>query len=242
VSYLGAGADWRKRNYLIEPEAGCANTGAVNRVTEAQFAPLAGSITFNEVALLTPNALITRAMYGGVIDVSPDVQCGPSFLVQLYQNIFDPDGFPFLKGAVSAPLTVNVSGFMGPDAAVGRTVNDPAWAGYPPGDLRTLAGNIDFTIGYPFAIGFSIDVVGVGFTLGGFNMTESCRVRAYDRAGNLLGTWTNTALLSPGVPEPFESFYLNRDSNVPIIAGVSVESSDELGIVMKNVVFSNTCA
>lgn len=235
MSYLGAGADWRKRNYLIEPEvSACANTGAVNRVENSLFVASSGVITFNEVALLTPNPLITAAMYGGAVNV----QCGPMFLNQSDQTIFDPQGPGYLKGVVAAPLTVNTTG--APRSAY--TVNDPAWGADP----RTLSGDPDFTLGLPFVMGFSSPVVGVQFTLGGFNETQACRVRAYDVDGNILGTWTNEEIVL-GVPAPFETFSLNRDSNVGIISGVSIEINmntppfEANGVVMKNVSFSATC-
>lgn len=240
MSYLGAGADWRKRNYLIEPDAGptCNNTGDVMRVTEEAFdaVALAGIIDFTEVVLKTANPLITAAMYGGPVDV----QAGPCFLAQDYQTIFDPDGIGYLKGTITAPLTVNTSGYPG----IARTVNDGAWN--PPFDPpRVLAGDADFTLGLPFVIGFSEDVIGVKFTLGGFNTTRSVRVRAYDRGGNLLWEGTNTEPdpVTPSDHKTFETFCIARDSSVAIIAGVSIEisASESNGVALKNIQFCGSC-
>lgn len=240
MSYLGAGADWRKRNYLIEPDDGptCNNTGDVMRVTEEAFdaVALAGIIDFTEVALLTANPLITAAMYGGPVDV----QAGPCFLAQAYQTIFDPDGIGYLKGTITAPLTVNTSGSPG----IARTVTDGAWN--PPFDPpRVLAGDADFTLGLPFVIGFSEDVIGVKFTLGGFNTTRSVRVRAYDRDGNLLWEGTNTEPdpVTPSDHKTFETFCIARDSSVAIIAGVSIEisASESNGVALKNIQFCGSC-
>lgn len=240
MSYLNAGADWRKRNYLIEPDDGptCNNTGDVMRVTEEAFdaVALAGVIDFTEVALLTANPLITAAMYGGPVDV----QAGPCFLAQSYQTIFDPLGPGYLKGTITAPLTVNTSGSPG----IARTVTDGAWN--PPFDPpRVLAGDADFTLGLPFVIGFSEDVIGVKFTLGGFNATRSVRVRAYDRDGNLLWEGTNTEpdSMTPSNPKTFETFCIARDSSVAIIAGVSIEisASESNGVALKNIQFCGSC-
>lgn len=212
--------------------ATCANTGAVNRVQAAAFTALTGTVTFEEVAILSTNPVITAAMYGGS---GPDVSTGPFFVGQSYQNIFDTDGPGYLKGTITNPLSVDATGVSG-DAV---TVTDMAWA---PGNTDVLAGNADFTIGLPFVIAFSTDVVGVAFTLGGFNSSGTVRVRAYDRGGNLLGSWTNTEGAPP--PATFETFYINRDSDTPIIAGISIEidPSENNGVCMKNVIFSETCA
>jgi hypothetical protein len=209
--------------------AACAGTGAVNRVQAAAFTALAGTVTFEEVALLSTNPVITAVMYGGS---GPDVSTGPFFVGQNYQNIFDVDGPGYLEGTITAPLSVDATGASG-DAV---TVTDGAWS---PNDT-VLAGNSDFTLGQPFVIAFSTDVVGVAFTLGGFNSLGTCRVRAYDRNGNMLGSWTNVE----GAPAPFETFYINRDSDTPIIAGISIEidPSENNGVCMKNVIFSSTCA
>lgn len=211
----------------------CAGTGAVNRIQAADFTALTGTVTFEEVALLTNNPVITAAMYGGGTG-APDVSAGPYFDGQSYQTIFDPDGPGYLMGTITSPLALDTS----PDAAV--TVSDGAWTAHGSGNTTTLAGNADFTLGIPFVILFSTDVVGVAFTLGGFNTLGSVRVRAYSRTAALLGTWTN----NEGVPSPFETFYLNRDSDTPIIAGISIEISptEDQGVVMKNVQFSMTCA
>lgn len=234
MSYLGAGADWRKRNYLIEPDTGavCANTGAVNRIAEALFTPEPGIITFEEVALLAQNPLITEAMSGCITDV----QFGPILTGMAYTNIFDPFGTGGFKDAPTAPLSMVL-----PGAIPTRTVNDGAWD--PPfSPPRVWAGGDgDFTLGIPYVMLFTEDVVGVGFTLGGFNTVGNVRVRAYARDGTLLGTWFN---VGPLPDFTFEDFFLNRDSNVAIIAAVTVEISvaEDLGVSMKNVVFSSTCA
>lgn len=240
MSYLNAGADWRKRNYLIEPDvvSGCANTGAVNRVTAAQFSAAPGIITFNEVALGTEVPLITSAMYGGG-GSTPDVQFCQYLTGQSRKTLFDPPPGPlhFLKGAITVTVTADTSAIPERPA----TVNDPAWLAVDPLDPRVLGVDNNFTLKLPMAMVFSFPVVGVGFTLGGFNKAPGgAYIKAYDVDANLLGEWVNEGPL-PGAE--FESFYLNRDSNVGIIKAITIELDilESQSIAMKNVVFTTSC-
>lgn len=207
----------------------CANTGAVNRITAAQFTPGPGIITFDEFPNNTFNPIYLPADYGAGEAWEPRVEFCPAMVGQTFSPAPSTN-----NGNPTAPLTFEDYG-----ALLTRIVNDTS---RPPGQVRAIAGAPGFAgpvtmifteATAPFAIK---PVVGVSFNVGTFNEIGLCRVRAWDAAGALLGTWTNVGL-------GFEDFVLNRDSNVPIIAAVQLDAiSDTAGLSISQVQFSNTCA
>lgn len=217
--------------YLLRPRpAGCANTGAVNRISDAAFdARWDGTlITFEEYAIGFPNPTFEPSQYGGGL-TSPYVATGPYFYGQT-QTIL------VVEGPVSPPPPTPDNEFNGP----AFIVNDGA---RPPGEQRALSGspflngplcfafmNEDFTAASP--------VVGVSINVGFCNAIGTIRVRAYDSVGTLLGTWFNETLGG------YENFNLNRDSNIPNIAGILVDNfgGDLAGYTVSRVRFSNKCA
>lgn len=229
MSYLGAGADWRKRNYLIEPDLPtCANTGAVNNISDAAFNARwpGGVITFDEYGIGTFNPTFTPIQYGAVGLFQPYVSCGSYFLGQAQVGLL-------IAGTPSAPLAVDI------DNSAAFIINDGA---RPVGEQRALSGT-PFVNGpqcYLFTEANFVTpkpVVGVSINIGFLNETNSVRVRAYDADGNLLGTWLN------GTSGGFENINLNRDSNIPIIAGITIENlGDTAGYSTSRVRFSNECA
>lgn len=205
---------------------GCANTGAVNRVTAAQFSPGAGIITFDEFPLNTFNPQYLPNDYGATQPWEPPVLFCPAMVGQ---TLTTPP--PTNNGDPTPPLTFEDYG-----ALIARIVNDTA---RPVGQERAIAGTPGFSgpVTMIFSDGITVTpVVGVGFNVGNFNEIGLCRVRAWDALGNLLGTWTNVGL-------GFEDFFLNRDSNVPIIAAVALDAiTDTAGLSISRIQFSNTCA
>lgn len=227
MSYLGAGADWRKRNYLIEPDAAvCANTGAVNRVSDAAFDSVwpGGVITFTEYALGTPNPNFTPAQYGAIGLFQPHVATC-SYLNGQAQVANQIVGVP------TAPISIDLFGpgtFLTTDAT--RPVGETACmsgTGLFFGAQTLTFTEADFITPKP--------VVGVSINLGFNNVIGTTRVRAVDADGNILGTWFN---LTDG---GYENFNLNRDSNTPLIAALLVDSVDPAGFSLDNVRFSNDC-
>lgn len=209
----------------------CANTGAVNRVTAAQFNAGSGLITFDEFPNGTVNPVYLPADYGAGAAWEPRVEFCPALLGQTFTS-------PPLtnNGNPTAPPTFEDYGGL-----LTRIVNDTS---RPPGEFRSIAGAPGFAgpvsmiFTEPTAPFAPQPVVGVGFNVGTFNEVGLCRIRAWDVAGNLLGTWTNLAIVPP-----FEDFFLNRDSNVPIIAAVALDAiGDTAGLTISRVRFSNTCA
>lgn len=231
MSYLGAGADWRKRNYLIEPDAPvCANTGAVNRITLAQFSSPGGMITGYEFPIGTaPHYL--PADYGAVGAWQPCVSSFGWYLGQTNTvNLVNPAPPP------SNPLTL--------DDTFSTSVVIADDSARPSGQTRCFEGIGSGGAGFgPMGIWFTESdfvtnkpVVGVAMNVGFCNAIGTIRLRAYDQFGNLLGTWLN--LTSGG----YEDFVINRDSNTPIIAGVLFDSSDAAGYSVSRIQFSTTCA
>ena len=239
MSYLGAGADWRKRNYLIEPDEApsCANTGAVNRISDAEFDARwpGGIIEFDEYSIGTPNPTFTPAQYGGVGAFQPHVATGSYFLNQAYS----PPGQ--MTGVIATPLALNFD-----DLGV-FVSNDTSRL---PSSTRCLSGTpfLNGSCSFFFTESDFVTpkpVVGVSVNVGFLNAVGTVRVRAYDSSANLLGTWLNqtSGSVSGNFPEGFENFNLNRDSDVPIIAAVTVENlGDPAGMSVSLVRFSNECA
>lgn len=243
MSYLNAGADWRKRNYLIEPDVVvpvCANTGAVNRISDAAFDARwpGGSILFTDAqgwGAGTPNPTYSPASYGAVGGFQPYVSTGSFFIPQTFVAPGSMALFP------SFPLTLDVDG---PGTFIG---NDNARL---PSSIRILSGTpfLNGSSSYFFTEADFVTpkpVVGVSINVGFLNAPGTVRVRAYDRFANLLGTWLNlTSGVTPGnYPEGFENFNLNRDSDTPIIAAITMENlGDTAGVAASAIRFSNLCA
>lgn len=209
--------------------ASCANTGAVNRISDAAFDARwpGGAILFDEYAIGTSNPTYTPLQYGAVGAFQPNVSFDSWFLNQA----FAPP--PFAEGVIANPLALDLGG--GPGTFI---QNDGA---RPPGETTALFGSPGFS--GPRAMLFTEadfttpkPVVGVSFNLGFCNAIGAIRVRAYDATGALLGTWLNTTAGG------YEFVNLNRDSNVPIIAGVIIDGNDVAGFSIRNVRFSNECA
>lgn len=225
--------------YVLRPRpvAGCANTGAVNRISDAAFDAIwpGGIIEFDEYAIGTPNPTFTPAQYGAVGAFQPHVATGSYFLNQAF---LAPGQ---MTGTIATPLALNFD-----DLGV-FVANDTSRL---PSSTRCLSGTpffngstayffteSDFTTPKP--------VVGVSLNVGFLNAVGTVRVRAYDSSANLLGTWFNetSGIVSGNFPEGFENFNLNRDSNVPIIAAVTVENlGDVAGLATSLIRFSNDCA
>ena len=231
MSYTGSGLDWRKRNYLIEPDAVsvCANTGAVNWITDAQFDERwpGGVITGDEYSIGTPNPAWLPTQYGAVGAFQPYV-LSSSFLIGQTQIGLTITGMP------TVPLTLDLdnspASFIATDSA------------RPTGQQRCVSGtpflNGPITLLFTEDDGVTIKpVVGVSINVGFLNNIGTIRVRAYDVNANLLGTWTNTIL------DGFQNINLNRDSNTPIIAALNIDNlGDIAGFTTSRIRFSNECA
>jgi hypothetical protein len=175
------------------------------RVPYAQFAPVAGTIDFEDKSDGASNPVYAPADYGASAP-SPTVRFGGLLPGQTATTLFDTDGQGFLTGTVTSPI-----------ATVGGTAEVWTDGGRGVGEQKALTGNSSFA--GPFVMVLDDDVVGAGFSLGGLNTAASCRVRVYDRTANLLGTWTSTSTDLP----TFEDFYFRRGSDTPIIAAITVE-------------------
>lgn len=231
MSYLGAGADWRKRNYLIEPDAveACANTGALNRVSDAVFDARwpGGIIQFTQYAIGFSNPTFTPIQYGAVGAFQPYVSTASFFIPQTFLAPGQMVGLP------SFPLALDLDGpgvFIANDAARLPDVTT-CLSGTPflNGSSSYFFTEADFATPKP--------VVGVSVNVGFLNAIGTIRVRAYDENAVLLGTWFNETA------NGFENFNLNRDSNTPIVAALTVENlGDVAGMTVSNVRFSNECA
>lgn len=231
MSFLGAGRDWRKRNYLIEPPSGpvCANTGALNLISDAEFDARwpGGVITFEEYAIGTPNPNFTPAQYGAVGAFQPYVRTSSFFNGQAQIGLT-------ISGLPSVPLALNTDespgSFIATDSA------------RPTGEQRCLSGtpflNGPVSLFFTEADGTTPKpVVGVSINVGFLNNVGTIRVRAYDSLGTLLGTWLNT------VVDGFQNFNINRDSDTPIIAALCIDNlGDIAGFTTSRVRFSNECA
>lgn len=240
MSYLGAGADWRKRNYLIEPDTPvsvCANTGAVNRISNAAFDARTpgGVIDFTQFSIGTLNPVFSPASYGAVGSFQPYVLCGSLF----YNQSYSPPGS--MTGVVAAPPTLDL------DSLGTFIANDTARL---PSSTRCLSGSpfLNGSVAFVFVDSDLVTpkpVVGVSVNVGYMNSIGTARVTAYDVDANVLGVWLNTTMgTTPGnFPDGFEFFNLNRDSNTPIIYAITVENlGDDAGMTTSLVRFSNECA
>lgn len=216
--------------YLLRPRpvAGCANTGAVNRISDAEFDERwpGGVITFEEYANGTPNPTFTPAQYGAVGLFQPGVATSSFFNGQSQVGLT-------ISGNPTAPLALNY------DESPGSFIATDGIR--PPGEQRALSGTPfingpvsffftenDFTTPKP--------VVGVSVNIGFCNAIGTIRIRAYNTAGALLGTWLNESV-------GFENVNLNRDSDVPVIAALCIDNlGDVAGFTTSRVRFSNECA
>ncbi|MEI6486753.1 MAG: PEPxxWA-CTERM sorting domain-containing protein [Sphingomonadales bacterium] len=200
-----------------------AAQATVIRVSAANFVAGSGKITFSEYAIGTTNPSYTPANYGGGAG-SPNVTFGGYFTGQ----------------SLSANPGVDCPGAAATACVVGSPTGPLSLAGASPATFITtdganptspvLSGSPRFN--GPIAVLFDSDQYGVGFDGGYFDAVGSTGITAFDRAGNLLGTVTNTGL---GI----EFLGLVTSNNTPQIAGVFLDlvGSEPAGFAIDNLRF-----
>ncbi len=202
--------------------ASAAQAGVV-RVTAANFVAGSGQITFSEYALGTTNPSYAPANYGGGAG-SPNVTFGGFFTGQ---SLSANPGVDCPGAAATACVVGTPTGPLSLDAAspLTRIVLDGANPTSP-----VLSGTPSFN--GPIAVLFDTDQFGVGFDAGFFDAVGSTGITAFDRAGNLLGTVTNTGF---GI----EFLGLVTDNNMAQIAGVFLDlvGSEPAGFGIDNLRF-----
>lgn len=158
-----------------------AGPGVV-RLTERQFRPGAGRITFSEVPQGTRNPVYTPQMYGGQ-PTDPTVRFG-GYLAGRRLGSFGecprgaaPTGC--LAGSPRVPLQLD------PAAPPAFTAVDQM----PTGPEVQLSGSPRWN--GPIAILFSRDIAGVGLVGGFFNAAAGTAITVYDRRGQTLGRTEN---------------------------------------------------
>lgn len=200
-----------------------AASAAVVRVTEANFTPSAGLITFSEFPLGTVNPTYNPADYGG--DPSaPIVTTGGFFYGQGLSTQPSVD----CPGAAASGCVVGTpTGPLALDPAAPNTfiTTDGAFPTSP-----TLSGTPLYN--GPIALLFSEDQTAVGFEGGYFDAVGSTGITAFARDGSLLGTVSNTGT---GI----EFLGLVTADGSPGIAGVFLElvGSEPAGYNIDNVRF-----
>jgi hypothetical protein len=202
--------------------ATAANADVI-RVGAGDFVAGSGQITFSEFALGTNNPVYTPATYGGGAG-SPTVTFGGWFTGQLLSANPGVDcpgaaATACVVGTPTGPLSLAVG------APATFITNDGANPTSP-----VLSGSPLFN--GPIAVLFDTDQFGVGFDGGFFNAVGSTGITAFDRAGNLLGTVTNTGT---GI----EFLGLITDDNTAQIAGVFLDlvGSEPAGFGIDNLRF-----
>ncbi|EHM02990.1 PEP-CTERM exosortase interaction domain protein [Acetobacteraceae bacterium AT-5844] len=203
--------------------AGSASA-AVVRVDEAAFVAGSGLITFSEFALGTTNPVYAPATYGGGAG-SPTVTFDGYFQGQS-AGATNPGACPAgaavsgcVLGTPTGPLSLDAAS---PDtfiASDGSNPTSPVLSGSP-----LFNGSI--------AILFSTPQAGVGLQGGFFNAIGGTAITAFDAAGNLLGSVTNTGL---GI----EFLGLVTDDGLAQISGLlfSLVGSEPAGFAIDNVRF-----
>jgi hypothetical protein len=199
-----------------------AGAGVI-RVPVGSFTPAAGLITFSEFALNTVNPTYAPATYGG----------GPGLPTVTFDGFFAGQSLgaaspPCPPGAaLSGCVLGNPTGplALAPGAPDTRIVNDGAHPTSP-----VLSGTPTFN--GPIAILFDVDVFGVGLDGGFFNAIGGTAITAFDRAGNVLGSVTNTGL---GI----EFLGLVTDDGTASIAGLlfSLVGPEPAGFAIDNLRF-----
>lgn len=180
---------------------------AIVRVSAADFVAGSGQITFSEKPLGTNNPVYAPGDYGGG-PTSPTVSFGGYFTGQ---SLSGNPGVDCPGAAASACVVGNPTGALSLDGASpvtfitgdGANPTSPVLSGSP-------------TFNGPIAVLFDSDQSGVGFDGGFFNAAGSTAITAFDRAGNRLGSVSNTGL---GI----EFLGLVTSDGAPQIAGVFLE-------------------
>lgn len=193
------------------------------RVDSTNFQPAAGVITFSEKAFGTYNPVYTAAEYGGGSS-APTVSFGGFFAGQQLSANPSADcpgaaASACLSGAPSAGLSLSATSpsvFITND---GSNPTSPVLSGYP-------------TFNGPITVLFSVDQLAVGFDGGYFNAVNSTGIRAFDRAGNIIGTVSNTQI---GI----EFLGIATTDNIAKIAGVQLTlvGSEPAGFAIDNLRF-----
>jgi PEP-CTERM motif len=199
------------KKYLLAASLLCvpftAHAATVIRVQAANFTAQAGLITFSEKPVNTQDPTYNPADYGGNPLTAPVVRFGGWYLGQslsVNPGVDCPGAAATacLVGTPTGPLTLD------PNAVKTFITTDGAFPTSP-----TLTGGPRFN--GPIAILFNIDVSGVGFDGGFFDAIGSTGIRAFDRAGNTLGTFSN-------VKTGIDFLGLVTDDDSELIAGVEL--------------------
>jgi hypothetical protein len=196
---------------------------AVVRVSETDFNPTAGLITFSEFPLNTINPTYNPTDYGGGAG-DPVVTFDGYFVGQMLSPNPGVDcpgaaATACVVGTPSDPLTLEIASpatFIDTDAA---NPTSPVLSGTP-------------QFNGPIAVLFDSDQFGVGFDAGFFDAAGSTAITAFDRSGGLLGSVVNTGT---GI----EFLGLVTDNGVASIAGVFLElvGSEPAGFAIDNLRF-----
>lgn len=203
--------------------AGAASAGVV-RISEGDFTPDAGLITFSEFGIGTNNPFYTPADYGGSAG-QPDVSFDGYFLGQMLSG--DPaNDCP--AASPSGCVVGNPTGPLALDPAAPNTVivNDGANPTSP-----VLSGSPTFN--GPIGILFSVDLAGVGLDGGFFDAIGGTAITAFDRDGNNLGSIANEGF---GI----EFLGLATDDGTAQIAGLlfSLVGGEPAGYAIDNLQFA----
>lgn len=199
------------------------SSAAVTRISEGNFIAGAGLITFSEFEIGATNPFYSSADYGG--DASaPDVSFGGYFHGQSLSTdpTNDCPGAAASACVVGTPTAALSLDADSPDTFITTDASNPT--------SPVLSGSPTFS--GPIAVLFSDDQYGVGFDAGYFDALASTAITAFDRAGNLIGSVSNTGI---GV----EFLGLVTDDNTASIAGVFLDliGAEPAGFAIDNIRF-----
>ncbi len=191
----------------------CTASAALVDLGPGSFTPLAPVITFDEQPLGTVNPVYNFSGLPTLGDVT--VSFGTNFQGQTVTG----SGVRTLTGSPTGPLTLVTE----PNGTY--ITNDGASPSNP-----ILSGDPIFN--GPISIFFSKPVAGVGLSGGYFNGLHGTTIEAYDAAGNVLGSITNSVL-------GFEFYGLADSSGASVISGVSfyITGDEPAGFEIDNVTF-----
>jgi len=192
----------------------CGQAGAtLVDLGPGSFTPVAPMITFDEVAYGTVNPVINFTALPGLGDVT--VSFASHFVGQVRSgsgvvtlNPHDPTG----------PLTLDSTGTVD-IRNDGANPTSPVLSGSP-------------TFNGPISILFSTPVAGVGLTGGYFDAINGTTIEAYDAAGSILGSITNSQT-------GLEFYGLADSTGANVISGISffITGSEPYGFAIDNVTF-----
>lgn len=190
----------------------CTASAALVNLGPGSFTPLAPKITFSEIAYGSVNPVYNFTGLPTLGDVT--VSFGTYFQGQT-PTIGSPRT---LTGTPTGPLTLVTEDHGTFIQSDGANPTSPV-----------LSGNPIFN--GPISILFSKPVVGVGLDGGYFDALHSTTIQAYDAAGNVLGSITNSQL---GI-----EFYGLADSGGASISGISfyITGPEPAGFAIDNVTF-----